>query len=162
MFAGAEPASEVLGWYHPLFRPQSYTPGGAWLIGDASGGIDPCLGMGISMALVEAHHAAGLLSERLRHPELTAQCDANYAVWHRDLFHHYHDFGRLFRLLVTTPVGSAALVGGMGLWPAAADRIFSSIAEMRPWPVPLWRTPAEGKAWSSTPLELARAGSDSP
>jgi 2-polyprenyl-6-methoxyphenol hydroxylase-like FAD-dependent oxidoreductase len=152
-FEGAEPASELLGWYHPLFRPADYAPGGVWLVGDASGGIDPCLGMGISMALAGARQAAGLLAAALEKQVPLAQAQAEYAAWRSDLFHHYHDFGKLFRLLVTTAAGSAALVRAMKMLPGVADRIFSSVAEMRPWPAPVggwwWRTPVDAPAWRS-------------
>ncbi|HEX7928075.1 MAG TPA: NAD(P)/FAD-dependent oxidoreductase [bacterium] len=146
-FTDAAPASGVLGWYHPLFRPVDYAPGGVWLVGDASGGIDPCLGMGISMALAGARQAAGLLAAALsgRCSVLVAQRE--YARWRTKMFHHYYDFGRLFRSLVTTPAGGAALVGGMRLMPAVADRLFSSVAEMRPWPAGLWKTPEDAPMW---------------
>ncbi len=140
-FAQAEPASEVLGWYHPLFRPRSYTPGGVWLVGDASGGIDPCLGMGISMALAAARQAGELLGQGLADPAAGVVAEAAYARWRGGLFHHYHGFGKLFRLLVTTQAGGALLVSGMRVWPSAADRILGSIAEMRPWPMQRNRLP---------------------
>ncbi len=146
LFQQAEPASEVLGWYHPLFRPASYTPNGLWLVGDTSGGIDPCLGMGISMALAAARRAGELLGEVAGDPSARAQREAAYAAWRVRMFHHYHGFGRLFRSLVTTQAGGAVLVRGMRLWPAAADRVLSSIAEMRPWPLP-WR-----RQWQETTL----------
>jgi flavin-dependent dehydrogenase len=135
LLAGAEPASEVLAWHHPLFYPACYTPGGVWLVGDASGGIDPCLGMGISMALTQARQAAALLDAWLRNPSVQPVVERRYEAWRGALFHHYHHFGRLFRSLAIWPAGCAVLLGAMRLWPAAAERVFASVAEMRPWPL---------------------------
>ena len=72
-FAGAAPAAPVLGWYHPLFEPRRYAQAGLLLVGDAGGGIDPCLGMGISLALLSAEAAVPAVTGMLDEPSRAAQ-----------------------------------------------------------------------------------------
>jgi hypothetical protein len=103
--------------------------------------------MGISMALAGARQAAGLLARALRGDCELDYARREYAKWRSGMFLHYHDFGKLFRSLVTTRAGSAVLVGAMRLLPAVADRLFGSVAEMRPWPARLWKTPEDSPLW---------------
>lgn len=133
LFADAEPASDQLGWHHPLFAPPRYTVGGMLLVGDAGGGVDPCLGMGMSMALASAQFAVeaalGMLAEPTRHEAWEHAFDAR----RRLLFRHYDWFGRLFRFMVRSPRGSALLVGAMRHWPAVAESVLDIVATGQPW-----------------------------
>jgi 2-polyprenyl-6-methoxyphenol hydroxylase-like FAD-dependent oxidoreductase len=133
-FRGAAPASPLLGWYHPLFAPRDYAPGGMLLVGDAAGGIDPCLGLGISMALWSAQAAARALLEAPEDGPLRADGLERYRLARRRLFHHYGGFGSIFRFMVTSRPGRALLLGGMRAWPRTAERWLDSAARMRPWP----------------------------
>lgn len=125
--------SDLLGWYHPLFMPRRYTWGGMLLAGDAGGGIDPCLGLGISMALVSARHASAAIDGLMDDPAAEAEHLKNYGRARRSLAGHYRLFDRVFRLLVASPLGSEALLWGMRHWPEVADTLLEIVAQKRRW-----------------------------
>jgi 2-polyprenyl-6-methoxyphenol hydroxylase-like FAD-dependent oxidoreductase len=133
LFEGAEPASELLAWYHPLFHARRYTPGGIWLVGDSGGGIDPCLGMGMSLGLDTALAAGEFIEDALNAPERREVAEQGFGRERRRLFHHYHCFGRVFGALVGSPRGAGLLMQTMGLLPRMAERILAIVADMRPW-----------------------------
>ena len=130
---GAAPASPRLGWRQQLFfAGNRFTPG-LLIAGDAGGSIDPCLGMGLSMALVSARLAAetarGLLAQSGKEKEI-------HKLYQEDrerLFKHYRSFARLFNLLVTSAAGSEMLLWSMRHWPHAAQGILGIIAARRAW-----------------------------
>jgi flavin-dependent dehydrogenase len=137
-FAGAAPVSPVLGWSHPLFTPGHYAPGGMLLVGDAGGGIDPCLGMGISLALLSARLADAAIAGVLAQPAAGARHVAEYHAARRALQRHYGGFDRVFRALVASPRGSELLVWGMRHWPQVADTLFEIVAERHAWRTFKW------------------------
>lgn len=143
LFAGAQPVSRQLGWHHPLFVPPRYTVGGMLVLGDAGGGLDPCLGMGISLAVASALFAAqaaqGMLAEPARHAAWTLHFDRQRKV----LFRHFSAFGRLFRFAVRSRRGSEWLVAGMHHWPRVTDSLLDIVATARPWRSFPWDALAE-------------------
>lgn len=146
LFAGAEPVSAQRGWHHPLFVPRRYSVGGALLVGDAGGGVDPCLGMGASMALASAvfaaEAAAGMLAEPARR-ELWVRL---YDRRRRILLQHVAVVARLMRFAVQSRPASELLLRAMQTWPTAAESLLDSVATGHgwhhfPWPAllePLW------------------------
>lgn len=138
LLAGAAPVSPVLGWSHPLFTPGHYVPGGMLLVGDAGGGIDPCLGMGISLALLSARLADGAVEGLLAGPGAACRHVAAYHASRRAMQRHYGWFDRVFRALVASPRGSEALVWGMRHWPQVADTLLESVAERHAWRTLKW------------------------
>jgi len=149
LFRGAEPASRRLGWYHPLFEPARYDAGGLLLVGDAGGGTDPCLGLGIALALLTTEQAfasmAGMLEEPRRRDRWARAFDRD----RRKLFRHYRGFDTLFHSLVARRWGSEALVRAMGLWPETGEEFLRIVAERRPW---------RGFSWRSLLAPAARFG----
>jgi 2-polyprenyl-6-methoxyphenol hydroxylase-like FAD-dependent oxidoreductase len=133
LFAASEPASETLSWYHPLFHARHYAAGGVLLVGDAGGGIDPCLGMGMSLALRTAESAAGTVLQITRNERSRRQAESAFVRDRKRLFLHYHHFGRLFRTLVGSPHGARALMWTMGRLPHMANRLLAIVADQRPW-----------------------------
>lgn len=133
LFAGAEPVSPQRGWHHPLFAPPRYTVGGMLVVGDAGGGVDPCLGMGMSMALASALYAAEAAGGMLEEPARRSLWAAHFDRRRRILFRHLYGFGRVFRFMVRSPRGSALLVGAMRHWPGVAESLLEIVAAGRPW-----------------------------
>ncbi len=143
MFSAAEPASECLSWVHPLFHARRYVAGGVFLVGDAGGGIDPCLGMGMSLGLHTALAAGDAVAALLRRPGGRAAAEPGaveraaaeraFARERKRLFLHYHRFGRVFRALVGSPRGARVLVWVMGRLPRMADGVLAIVADLRPW-----------------------------
>ncbi|MCH8882337.1 MAG: hypothetical protein IIA41_02435 [SAR324 cluster bacterium] len=133
LFAGARPASRPLAWHHPLFVPERFTAGGMLAVGDAGGGIDPCLGTGVSFALATAREAARAVTAILDCPAGRPEAENAFEAWRAGLFRHYALFDTVFRSLVTSPFGSEALVWGMRHWPGTAAAITRIVAENAPW-----------------------------
>jgi flavin-dependent dehydrogenase len=133
LLEGAQPASPLLGWHQPLFRPERFAPRGMLAVGDAGGGIDPCLGMGMSFALASAHEAARAISATLRQPGAREAQERAFEAWRAALFRHYNAFDRVFRVLVTSRAGSEALLWGMRHWPQIAEGLTDIVAQCRPW-----------------------------
>ena len=172
-FRRAEPASRMLGWYHPLFSCKEHAPGGMLLLGDAGGGIDPCLGMGISMALVMVEAAAHAARCALADPVCSQRYFTQYAAARGSMFRHYYAFGRVFRMFIASRRGTGLLVRGMRAFPRIAERILRVVAEGQPWLSLLrpncaaiqalaWRNQfpahAAGQAGARAPVEAAFCG----
>ncbi len=138
VFVGAAGVSPVLGWSHPLFTPEHHAPGGMLLLGDAGGGIDPCLGMGISLALLTARMADKAVAGLLAAPAAAARYAAEYHGARCALQRHYGWFDRVFRGLVASPRGSELLVWGMRHWPQVADTLLEIVAERHGWRTFRW------------------------
>lgn len=138
LFAGAEPVSQQLGWHHPLFSPRHYAVEGMLLVGDAGGGVDPCLGVGISMALASAEFAARAALALLEAPAEQAQWIARYEGECKILFQHFNAFGRVMRALVRSRRGGALLVQAMRHWPGAAESLLDIVARGSPWRTFTW------------------------
>ena len=131
--AGGVAASPVLGWYHPLFEPRRFHVRGMLLVGDAGGGIDPCLGMGISIALRSAELALPVLRDMLREPVLSGRHADKFDRARRELLAHYRLVDSVFRRLVASPAGSALLLWHMRHWPIVANKLLDVIAQQRRW-----------------------------
>ena len=142
LFAGAQPASPLLAWYHPLFHARHYVAGGVFFAGDAGGGIDPCLGMGMSLGLETARAAGACIAGLLRDPPERAAAEARFVRERTSLYLHYHAFGRVFRTLAGSPRGASALLWAMGRLPRMADRLLAVVADRRPWRSLWWHSSA--------------------
>ncbi len=138
-FRAAEPASALLRWHHPLFVPRGYVPGGVLLVGDAGGGVDPCLGLGISMALQSAVFAAAAVPGLLGPPRQRNAALQQFDGQRKKLFRHFSAFGNIFRLAVRSPTGSDLLVWGMRHWPAVATSLLEIVGTGRTWRTFPWR-----------------------
>lgn len=143
LFAGAEPISEQLGWHHPLFVPQRYNVGGALLLGDAGGGVDPCLGMGASLALATAVFAAEAARGMLEEPARRDLWVHLYERRRKILFQHFNWVGRLMRAAVRSRQGSEMLLASMRHWPAVAESLLDIVATGRTWHSFSWAALAE-------------------
>jgi flavin-dependent dehydrogenase len=133
LFAGAEPVSGQLGWHHPLFAPRRYSVGGMLLVGDAGGGVDPCLGMGVSMALASAQFAAQAAADLLDAPGRREEWLRRYDDRRARLFRHYNAFGRVMRAAVRSATASELLLRSMQTWPGVAEALLDIVATGRPW-----------------------------
>lgn len=152
LFSGAEPVSGLLGWHHPLFAPPRYSIGDMLLVGDAGGGVDPCLGVGISMGLVSARHAADAALALLEAPEGRAARIAEFEAQRKALFQHFNAFGRVMRALVRSRPGSALLVGSMAHWPETAESLLDIVASGTPWREFGWRSLLQPLRRAGTPV----------
>lgn len=93
-----EPALEALYARHPpaqegylssepvIFRARSAVEGGVFMIGDASGIIDPLTGNGMAMAIQSALLAAPMLLRLVQHPEERPSIEDEYRRAHRRFF----------------------------------------------------------------------------
>jgi 2-polyprenyl-6-methoxyphenol hydroxylase-like FAD-dependent oxidoreductase len=153
LFDGAEPVSARLGWHHPLFTPRRYHAGGMLLLGDASGGVDPCLGLGVSMALASAAAGARAALGMLAAPGRRAHWVERYAAERNALFQHTHAFGRVLRAAITSRRASGVLLAAMQHWPAVAESLLDIVARGSPW---------RGFAWSALWEPLRRGPTDRP
>lgn len=142
--------SPVLGWYHPLFEPRRFHVDGMLLAGDAGGGIDPCLGMGVSLALTTAEQALPFVGAMVDQPALAHRHAEGFHSARVNLLRHYRLFDRVFRRFVASSAGSEVLLWGMRHWPEVADKLLTIVAEQR-----RWRSLAIGDF--AGPLNLGRA-----
>jgi len=133
LFAGAEPASVLLGWRQPLVRPERFAASGVLAVGDAGGGIDPCLGMGMSFALASAREAARAVKAILQDPAQREAEEERFHLWRNRMFRHYAAVDSLFRLCVTSRAGSGILVWGMRHWPPVAQALTRIVSQYQPW-----------------------------
>ncbi|HKI99629.1 MAG TPA: NAD(P)/FAD-dependent oxidoreductase [bacterium] len=133
LFAGAEPVSPQLGWHHPLFVPHRFHVGGMLLLGDAGGGVDPCLGVGTSVALASARMAAGAVAGMLAEPLHHERWERQFDRQRRELFRHYAGLGRVMRAAVRGRASSELLLLGMQHWPGVAASLLEIVATGRPW-----------------------------
>ncbi len=152
LFRDAEPASPLLGWHHPLRTYRAADGGELLLTGDAAGSLYPCLGLGVSMALLTAGMAAEAAFAMLQHrddPAARAAAARHYRRANGALFRHYRVFDYIFRLMVSSGTRSGILLWGMKNWPGTADSILGIIAERHPWRTFSWRSlffPRRGRA----------------
>ena len=138
-FTDADPCSRQLSWHQPLFRPERFVVGGMLAVGDSGGGIDPCLGLGMSMALASARRAAQCVTEILDSVPQRERSVAEFDRWRARLFGHYALFDSIFRFLITSRAGSETLLWGMRHWPTTARAITRIVADNRPWRTFRWR-----------------------
>jgi 2-polyprenyl-6-methoxyphenol hydroxylase-like FAD-dependent oxidoreductase len=139
MFEAARPASRQLGWIHPLFEARDYAPGGALLLGDAGGGTDPCLGLGISLALLTSEQAFDSMTAILEQPQRRFDEERAFHERRCRLFRHYGRFDTVFRSLISTRSGGEFLLWAMQHWPDAAHQLLRIVGERQPWQTLSWR-----------------------
>ncbi len=139
MFERGQPVSRQLGWYHPLFTPRRYCWEGLLLVGDAGGGADPCLGVGISMALASVRLAERTMLGVLDSPGDRKVLENEFNVGRKKIFNHYSRFDRVFRLMICSGRRSELLVGLMAAWPGVSASVLDIIARHRPWSEFPWK-----------------------
>jgi flavin-dependent dehydrogenase len=100
--------------------------------------VDPCLGVGISMALASAEFAARAALALLEAPAEQAQWIARYEGDRKILFQHFNAFGRVMRALVRSRSGGALLVQAMRHWPGVAESLLDIVARGSPWRTFTW------------------------
>lgn len=87
LYAAHEPAQEHFLSSEPvIFRSRSAVEGGVFMIGDASGVIDPLTGNGMAMAIQSALLAAPLLLRLLETPSARATIERDYRRLHHAFF----------------------------------------------------------------------------
>lgn len=139
MFERVQPVSRELGWYHPLFTPRRYCWEGLLLVGDAGGGTDPCLGVGISMALASVRLAERTVLGVLDSPGERNALENEFDAGRKKIFNHYSRFDRVFRLMICSESRSELLVGLMAIWPGVSASVLDIIARHRPWSEFPWK-----------------------
>jgi len=86
-FAPYEPAQETFLSSTPVvFRPRSPVANGVFMVGDASGIVDPLAGNGMAMAIQSALVLAPLLVRLLENPNARTSIEAEYCSTHAELF----------------------------------------------------------------------------
>jgi flavin-dependent dehydrogenase len=87
LYAGHAAAQEHYLSSEPvIFRARSAVEGGVFMIGDASGIIDPLTGNGMAMAIQSALLVAPMLLQLVETPSRRAEIEARYRRAHRDFF----------------------------------------------------------------------------
>jgi flavin-dependent dehydrogenase len=87
LYAAHEPAQDHFLSSEPvIFRPRSAVEGGVFMIGDASGIIDPLTGNGMAMAIQSALLVAPLLVRLLESPSERESIEREYRRAHHDFF----------------------------------------------------------------------------
>lgn len=87
LYAQHEPAQDGYLSSEPvIFRARSAVEGGVFMIGDASGVIDPLTGNGMAMAIQSALVAAPMLIRVLESPARRGAIEAEYRRAHRAMF----------------------------------------------------------------------------
>lgn len=104
LYAGATPAQpQFLSSDPVIFRPRSSVEGGVFMIGDASGVIDPLTGNGMSMAMQSAFLVAPHLLRLLEAPQQRARIEDEYRDAHRAFFSDRIHWSRIAARLLTRP-----------------------------------------------------------
>ncbi len=120
LYAGHVPAQETFLSSEPvIFRARSAVEGGVFMIGDASGVIDPLTGNGMAMAMQSALLAAPLLVRLLESPLKRTLIEDEYRQRHRAFFTPRIGWSRAVAALLSRPrLLDAALAtvraGGIG------------------------------------------------
>ncbi|HYC91107.1 MAG TPA: FAD-dependent monooxygenase [Thermoanaerobaculia bacterium] len=104
LYAAHEPAQEHFLSSEPvIFRARSAVEGGVFMIGDASGVIDPLTGNGMAMAVQSALLAAPLLLRLVRDPSSRAEIEREYRERHRAFFAPRIRWSRAVAALLSRP-----------------------------------------------------------
>ena len=103
LYAVHEPAQDGFLSSEPvIFRARSAVEGGVFMIGDASGVIDPLTGNGMAMAIQSALLAAGSIA-RLLGGEDRARVEDGYRAAHRVMFAHRIAWARRSAKMLSRP-----------------------------------------------------------
>jgi flavin-dependent dehydrogenase len=104
LFARYEPAQEAYLSSDPvIFRARSAVEAGVFMIGDASGVIDPLTGNGMAMAIQSALLAAPHILEVLERPSHRGASEDAYRAEHRAFFASRIAWSRRAALLLSRP-----------------------------------------------------------
>ncbi|HEV3486276.1 MAG TPA: hypothetical protein VG106_12770, partial [Vicinamibacterales bacterium] len=104
LYARHEPAQEGYLSSEPvIFRARSAVEGGVFMIGDASGVIDPLTGNGMAMAIQSALLAAPMLIRLLESPSRRSEIEDAYRGKHRAMFAPRIAWSRRVAALLSRP-----------------------------------------------------------
>ena len=104
LYAACQPAQEHFLSSEPvIFRARSAVEGGVFMIGDASGVLDPLTGNGMAMAVQSALLAAPLLLRLVQRPEQRAAIEREYQERHRAFFAPRIRWSRAVAALLSRP-----------------------------------------------------------
>jgi flavin-dependent dehydrogenase len=104
LYARHEPAQEGYLSSEPvIFRARSAVEGGVFMIGDASGVIDPLTGNGMAMAVQSALLAAPMLLRLLESPSQRTKIEDEYRALHHRFFARRIAWSRRVALLLSRP-----------------------------------------------------------
>ena len=104
LYAAQEPAQDDFLSSEPvIFRSRSAVEGGVFMIGDASGVIDPLTGNGMAMAVQSALLAAPLLLRLVEQPSRRAEIEAEYRRTHHRFFASRIAWSRRAAMLLSRP-----------------------------------------------------------
>ena len=104
LYASHEPAQEQFLSSEPvIFRARSAVEGGVFMIGDASGVIDPLTGNGMAMAVQSALLVAPLIVRLLERPNDRAAIEHEYRERHRAFFAPRIRWSRAVASLLSRP-----------------------------------------------------------
>jgi 2-polyprenyl-6-methoxyphenol hydroxylase-like FAD-dependent oxidoreductase len=104
LYAAHEPAQEQFLSSEPvIFRARSAVEGGVFMVGDASGVIDPLTGNGMAMAVQSALIAAPLILRLLERPADRPAIEREYRERHRAFFAPRIRWSRAVAALLSRP-----------------------------------------------------------
>ena len=104
LYAMHEPAQDGYLSSEPvIFRARSAVEGGVFMIGDASGVIDPLTGNGMAMAIQSALLAAPMLLRLVETPSIRAQIEDDYRRTHHAFFAPRIAWSRVVAKLLSRP-----------------------------------------------------------
>jgi len=104
LYSRYEPAQENFLSSDPvIFRARSPVEGGVFMIGDASGVIDPLTGNGMAMAIQSALVLAPLVVRLLAHPDRRAEIEREYRERHAAMFRPRIAWSRRVASLLSRP-----------------------------------------------------------
>jgi flavin-dependent dehydrogenase len=104
LYAAHEPAQESFLSSEPvIFRARSAVESGIFMIGDASGVIDPLTGNGMAMAVQSALLAAPVLLRLLEQPSRRSEIEEQYRREHRAFFAPRIRWSRAVAALLSRP-----------------------------------------------------------
>lgn len=104
LYARHEPAQENFLSSEPvIFRSRSAVEGGIFMIGDASGVIDPLTGNGMAMAIQSALVLAPLVMQLIESPRQRPRIEDDYRRRHRELFAKRIGWSRTVARLLARP-----------------------------------------------------------
>lgn len=104
LYSRHEPAQEHYLSSEPvIFRARSAVEGGVFMIGDASGVLDPLTGNGMAMAIQSALLAAPVLLRLLETPSRRTELENEYRALHRRFFAKRIAWSRRVALLLSRP-----------------------------------------------------------
>jgi len=134
LYSRHEPAQENFLSSEPvIFRARSAVEGGVFMIGDASGVIDPLTGNGMAMAIQSALLAAPMILRLLENPARRGEIENEYRQTHRDFFASRIAWSRRVAALLSRPrLLDAALstVSAKGIGTALLKRTRASWEEV--------------------------------